>query len=223
MRRLPFALLLTLSGAAFAQAGSTIYVCTDAKGRRITSDRPIVECLDREQKQYGTGGTVKGTLPPSMTADERAAAEDKARKEQEDLQRQAELRRRDRILISRYPTQAPHDHEREESLTRIDDAIASGDRRLLDLQKQHEDLKAQLDKPATDVVRANRLKRAFEENEANQAAQQRLLAAQRDERQRIATRFDEELARLKILWAQQAAMPVKAPASAVKAASQPKR
>ena len=28
-----------------------VYTCVDAKGRRLTADRPIPECTDREQRQ----------------------------------------------------------------------------------------------------------------------------------------------------------------------------
>jgi hypothetical protein len=200
------------AGPALAEDAKppSIYVCVDAKGRRLTSDRPIMECLDREQKQYGTGGTVKGTLPPSMTADERAAAEDKARRAAEERQRQAEVRRRDRLLVNRYPDEASHERERAASLGQLDDAIASGERRLLDLQRQREDLLAQ-QASANDVIKSQRLKRAMDQTEASDAASRRLLEAQRDERQRIATRFDEERTRLKELWAQQA-RPAKAAA-----------
>jgi hypothetical protein len=201
---------------AFAQAARSsspsIYVCVDAKGRRITSDRPIMECLDREQKQYGSGGTVQGTLPPSMTADERAAAEEKARRDAEDRQRLAESRRRDRLLVNRYPDEASHERERAASLQRLDDAIASGERRLLELQRQREDLLAQQQASATDVIKSQRIKRALSQNEESDGASRRLLEAQRDERQRIATRFDEERERLKALWAQQV-RPAKAAAS----------
>jgi hypothetical protein len=195
------------AGPAFAQAG--IYVCVDAKGRRITSDRPIMECLDREQKQYGSGGTVTGTLPPSMTADERAAEEEKARRAAEERQRLAEAKRRDRLLVNRYPDEASHERERAASLQRLDDAIASGDRRLLDLQRQREGLLAQ-QASANDVIKQQRIRRALDQNEESDAASRRLLEAQRDERQRIATRFDEERDRLKVLWARQARQPAKA-------------
>ncbi|MCH2242727.1 MAG: hypothetical protein MK041_12565, partial [Aquabacterium sp.] len=62
--------------AAHAQSPSTasrpaIYSCIDASGRRITSDRPIPECLDREQKLHNRDGSVRGVQRPSMTAAER--------------------------------------------------------------------------------------------------------------------------------------------------------
>ena len=37
-------LLGCLAGLATAQS---IYTCVDGKGRKITADRPIVECIDR--------------------------------------------------------------------------------------------------------------------------------------------------------------------------------
>ena len=53
-------LLVSLLAAAWcceataqARGPVRIYSCIDAKGRRLTSDRPIMECLDREQTQYG--------------------------------------------------------------------------------------------------------------------------------------------------------------------------
>ena len=70
--------VLGAAWAASAQAQG-IYSCIDAKGRRITSDRPIVECLDREQELRGKTGTVREVLPPSYTREERARLEEKAR------------------------------------------------------------------------------------------------------------------------------------------------
>jgi hypothetical protein len=50
-----------------------------------------------------------------------------------------------------------------------------------------------------------RLKHQIEENDQQLQAQQRYVAAQQDELKRVTRRFDEELARLKLLWAQRAA------------------
>jgi orotate phosphoribosyltransferase len=44
--------------ACSAQANSGgIYACTDANGRRITADRPIASCVDREQRVLGNTGS----------------------------------------------------------------------------------------------------------------------------------------------------------------------
>lgn len=195
-------LLVSLLVAAWCcQAGAQthIYSCVDAKGRHLTADRPIMDCLDREQKEYGETGTVKGRLPPSYTAQERAIQDEKIHQAQVAEQRQAEFRRRDRVLLSRYPDAASHQHERAASLARLDDAIAAGQRRVVDLAQQRKELDTQ-SASAKKVAKANQIKRQLDENADNMAAQQRLLAAQRDERQRIASRFDDEFARLQVLW-----------------------
>jgi chromosome segregation ATPase len=194
-------------GAASAQAlpGSVIYSCVDARGQRITSDRPNMECLDREQKQYGSSGIVRGRLAPSLTGDERAAEEERVRKAEEDRARDIERRRRDRVLLNRYPDEASHRSERDDALSRVDSAIATGERRVTDLQQQREQLARDEKAAGTDVIQQNRTRRAIDENEQNLAAQKRLLAAQAEERQRITRRFDDELGRLKSLWAQNAA------------------
>ena len=214
--------LVSLVVAAWCcQAGAQarIYRCVDAKGRRLTADRPIMECLDREQKQYGDNGTVKGKLPPSYTAEERAIEDEKHHQAQVAAQRQAEFKRRDRVLLNRYPNAASHQREREASLARLDDAIGAGEQRLADLARQRKDLEQQ-SAGAKTVAKSNQAKRQLDENAENLSAQQRLLAAQRDERQRIASRFDDEFARLQVLWGSApvtgaTAMAARPPASSV--------
>lgn len=195
-------LLVSLFVAAWCcQAGAQthIYSCVDARGRHLTADRPIMDCLDREQKEYGENGTVKGRLPPSYTAQERAIQDEKIHQVQIAEQRQAEFRRRDRVLLSRYPDAASHQHERAASLARLDDAIAAGERRVVDLAQQRKELEQQA-AAAKNVAKSNQVKRQLDENAENASAQQRLLTAQRDERHRIESRFDDEFARLQVLW-----------------------
>ena len=58
-----------------------IYTCTDARGRKLTSDRPIPECSDREQTVLNPSGTVRAIVPPTLTGPERAALEARQRRE----------------------------------------------------------------------------------------------------------------------------------------------
>ncbi|MDE2605212.1 MAG: DUF4124 domain-containing protein [Burkholderiales bacterium] len=132
---------VVVSGA-WGQAA--IYTCVDGHGRRITSDRPITACADREQKELNPSGTVRRVIGPTLTPNELAAQERQQRLAAEARQREQERRRVDKLLLARYPDQAAHDRARAQAL-------------------QH---------------------------------------AQGSEKQRIAARFDAELARLKLLWAQ---------------------
>ncbi|MDP3834088.1 MAG: DUF4124 domain-containing protein [Hydrogenophaga sp.] len=187
--------------AAHAQ-GSSIYTCVDSKGRRLTSDRPIVECLDREQHQLGNTGTVRKTLPPSYTADERAKLEAQRKLEDEQRARVQEEKRRDRALLIRYPTQVVHDKERAEALAQIDEVVGAVNKRELALVAQRKEIQVELEFYQGDISKApNWLKRKLEDNEKQMVVQKRFLDEQAQEKQRINARFDEELVKLKQLWA----------------------
>lgn len=191
--------LLAATAGAFAQG--TIYTCVDSKGRRLTSDRPIAECMDRPQKELNPSGTVRRVLTPTLTAEERAAAEAKARHEQEEQQRVEEEKRRDKVLAARYPDRAAHDKERAAALRQTDDAIAAGQKRTADLEAQQKKLAAEAGFYKSDPSRMPAaLKRSVEENQQQIAAQKRLLADLQEQRKRINGRFDEELARLAKAW-----------------------
>jgi hypothetical protein len=188
-----------VTASAWAQAG--IYTCVDAKGRRLTGDRPILDCIDREQQELGPTGKVIRKVPPSMTAEEQRAEEEKQRKELEERQRQLEEKRRDRALLSRYPDRATHDKEREKALAAVDEVIATANRRTSELHWQRKKLDAELEFFGGKMEKAPALlKRRIDENENSQAAQRRFIANQEEEKKRINQRYDSELVRLTALW-----------------------
>lgn len=180
---------------------SGIYSCTDSRGRRITSDRPIADCLDREQRELGKTGIVKRVVPPSYTAEERARLEEQRRAEDAERARVAEERRRERALLIRYPNQALHDKERANALAQIDEVIAAVRKRGEALDQERKDIDTELEFYKGDVKQAPPwLKRKIEDNEQQAQVQKRFLGDQQMEKQRINARFDEELAKLKQLW-----------------------
>ncbi len=198
-------LAVALTGTALAQAqapsGPGIYTCIDGRGRTLTSDRPIMECLDREQRELGRTGVTKRVLPPSYTADERAKLETQ-RKAQEEVQaRIAEEKRRDRALLIRYPSQTVHDKERVEALAQIDEVVSAVVRREQSLAKQRQEIGIELEFYQGDVNKApSWLKRKLEDNESQVLVQKRFLDDQAQEKKRINARFDEELVKLRQLW-----------------------
>ncbi|MBU4181211.1 MAG: DUF4124 domain-containing protein [Gammaproteobacteria bacterium] len=192
--------LLVVSTVALAQ-GKGIYTCIDSNGRRITSDRPITECLDREQRELTGSGTVKRVVPPSYTAEERARI-DAQKKAEEALQaRIAEEKRRDRALLIRYPNKPVHDKERADALAQIDEVISAVNKRAQALLDQRKDISAELEFYQNDVSKAPLwLRRKLEDNEQQVAVQQRFVVEQTQEKQRLNARFDEELVKLRQLW-----------------------
>jgi hypothetical protein len=198
-------LVLVLGVPAWAQEAKNaggIYSCVDSKGRRLTSDRPIVDCLDREQKELGNSGTVKRVVPPSYTAQERAKLEVQRKAEELEQARINEEKRRDKALLIRYPNQAVHDKERAEALKQIDDVIDAVKKRGTELTKQRRDIDLELEFYQNDVSKAPAwLKRKIDDNAQQVVIQTRFLNDQAQEKQRINARFDEELAKLRSLWA----------------------
>ncbi len=205
------AVLVGTAGAALAQP--RIYSCIDAQGRRLTADRPIPECLDREQLEYGSSGIVRGRLPPAMSPRERAAQEERKRHEEEESQRAAERRRQDLSLLQRFPDEASHERARTETLGRLDAALRASAQRTQSLAGERAALEAQLQAARDPAARAQ-TQNALDSNAAQTAAHARTQAAQADERARTAARLDEERQRLAPLWA-----PADRPARAASAAS----
>ena len=209
------ALLLGLLAPARAEG---IFTCVDAKGRRLTSDRPIIECIDREQRELTPSGTLKRKIGPSPTADERAAEEEKQRNALEERNRVLEEKRRERALLTRYPDQGTHDKERRAALGRADHMIESANQHTEDLIKDRKRLDLELEFFKNDPSKIPpKLKRQVEESVAAIEAQKRFVLAQEEEKRRISIRFDEELVKLRQLWARRA-MPVTAIAPASTAA-----
>lgn len=201
---------LMLGGYALPSLAQTtsggIYSCTDAKGRRLTSDRPIRECADREQLLLNPSGTVRAVVPPSLTGPERAALEVRQRREAEERARQAEEKRRERALLVRYPNRATHDKERTEALSQITVVRQAAMNRVKELQRQRKELDTELEFYAKDPEKVPpSLRRLVEDNEKSMAVQERFIADQDAEMVRVNARFDEELQRLQLLWAQIAA------------------
>ena len=101
-------LLLTMPLLPVVSHAAEIYSCVDAHGKRLTSDRPISACLDREQRVLSRSGAVKRIVPPSYTPSETAAID--ARNRQEEAQRlQAKAKAKSMAaLLQRYPNASAH-------------------------------------------------------------------------------------------------------------------
>ncbi len=185
-----------------------IYTCVDAKGRRLTADRPIAECTDREQRVLGPSGTERGRVGPLLSDQERAAQEARRRKEAEDRARAIEERRRERVLVARYPDQAAHDAERAAAIAKVDEVTAVAVARVAELRSQRKKLDAEMEFYRRDPSKAPMgLRRQIAEQDDSIALQQRFIASQEDEKRRVHQRFDAELAQLRPLWAAQQAPP----------------
>jgi hypothetical protein len=202
IRQRVLALVCLVAGAAGAAAthAAGIYTCVDASGKRYTSDRPIAECLDREQRVLNKDGSQKQTLPPRMNAQERALAEERQRLQEQAQATQKDAVRRDRNLMMRFPDEDTHQKAREAALDDLRRGIAISERRLNDLLDERKPMSAE-----TEFYKGRRLpfklKSKLEANDAQQQAQRDIIQNQQAEMVRINGLYDAELARLRRLWA----------------------
>ncbi|HCX82114.1 MAG: DUF4124 domain-containing protein [Curvibacter sp. RIFCSPHIGHO2_12_FULL_63_18] len=199
------AITVAASGMVWAQAQPLpggVYTCVDAKGRKLTADRPIVDCIDREQKVLNPSGTVRAKVGPSLTAQEKLDLEQKEKREAEERGRLAEEKRRDRALLTRYPTKGVHDQERAEALAQIEAVAKAATTRLNELVRQRVAIDEEMEFYKKDPNKAPAyVRRQQEENAQSQSVQKRFIAEQDAEARRLNARFDDELVRLRQLWA----------------------
>lgn len=185
-------------GPALAQTGG-IYSCTDAQGKRHTADRPIAECLDRDQRVLNRDGSERRTVPPRMNAEERALAEERKRLQDQAAAAQKDAVRRDRNLMLRFPDEGTHTKAREAALDDLRRGIVGSERRLKELEEERKPLLAE-----TEFYKDRRLpfklKSKLEANDAQQQAQRDIIQNQQTELVRVNALYDSELARLKRLW-----------------------
>ena len=177
-RCFPIAVLfLTMPLLPVISHAAEIYSCVDAHGKRLTSDRPISACLDREQRVLSRSGAVKRIVPPSYTPSETAAID--ARNRQEEAQRlQAKAKAKSMAaLLQRYPNASAHMAARILEAESVISRIREGYTRL-------------------EIVRNEQ---AINENEK---AANNYIFTHRQELMALHMRFDAELALLETLWKQ---------------------
>ncbi|MEO5844204.1 MAG: hypothetical protein ABIQ33_05135 [Caldimonas sp.] len=188
--------------AADAQAGRPIIQC-ELNGKRLTSDRPIPECVHKEQRELNPDGSLKRIIAPTPTADEVAAREQQDRDAKAEAAAKGDALRRDRNLMQRFPDEEAHRKAREKALDELRIStrnsavrIASlvGERKKLDEEKQFY-VNDRVNKPLP-----GGLKQKIDANDAALDAQRSLAQNQVAETERINALYDVELARLKRLW-----------------------
>lgn len=201
--------LVMVSGWVAAQSVDPtrdIYTCVDAKGRKLTSDRKIIECIDREQKILNPSGTLKNRVSPTLTAHEREQLDAQNKALQKENARLEEEKKRDRALLVRYPDEITHHREREEALRHVTLAKQNALAQTTILLEERTQLQNEMDFYAKDPSKApTKLRQQLDAISQALALQGRFMADKDAEIARINIRFDDELARLRPLWRMNAA------------------
>lgn len=204
LRMLPLRRALLCVGAlcstgVLANPGQ-VFTCVAASGRTLTSDRLIGECMDREQRVLGRDGTVLRIVPPTLTAEERGEKDAKDRRAAAEKEAKAEAARRDRSLMQRFPDATAHQKAREAALADIRTSIELSEQRQRELAVERKPLMEEAEFYKGKGLPA-KLRQQLDANEAGTSALRDTQTNQKAELDRVNKLFDQELGRLKRLWA----------------------
>ena len=187
---------------AFAQAAvAEVYVCIDKNGRRLTSDRPIAECIDRPQRILHPNG-VEQVLMPKKTLAERFAEEEEIKAQARKRAQEIEAIRADRILRARFPDEESLERHRVYTISQIERRWQATLEEQASLDSRRKELTAhartrRLENKAPDFAET---KEAAEiEKRSNQIRLQ--VEKARDEISEANKKIDKDLQRLREMWA----------------------
>ena len=195
----PLLLGLLLCTAPWAHAD--IYLCRDANGTLVSSDRLTQDCLTYGGKVIGSDGTVRRRILTMKEQAEQAQAKEAA---QNLARQQRDQQREDRALLLRYPNEAALDAARVNDLNRPQSMIEDAEKQLTTLQRQLKRL--QIDAqfyPQGPLPLELRTK--LDENKVLTKQQTALIQGQKAEIVRINHEYDALRTRMKPLWARASA------------------
>jgi len=193
--RSPSQVLITVALLlALPAARAQLYVCTDARGRTITADRPPPECADRPVRELRSDGSVRRVIEPPLTPEQKAAREAEAKRQREEADRQRAQMRRDLALLETYASETEIEETRNRALGSRQQLIDRAVQRLAEHQRE----KKKLDNEAEFYAKRqmpDKLKRALEANAALTRSEQKIIDDVRADMERVNARFDAELKR----------------------------
>lgn len=195
--------------AAVDDTPPKIYSCVDSQGRRLSSDRPIPECLRQEQRLLNRDGSQRATVPPLLSPEEKARQDRLAQQRAQEQAAAQDQARRDRILLQRYPDLASHDAARARGLAPTQELINRTRNRLADLAGEADRLTTERAKLGFKPVPPELASRVGI-NEATVDAQRNILQNLESERDRLNNQFDQERERLRQLWSSTGGAPAAA-------------
>ena len=193
LRPVLFGLLLCLAQGAHAD----IYLCRDANGTLVSSDRMTNDCLTYGGKVIGPDGTVRRRI---LTIKEQAAQAQAQEAAQNLARQQRDRQREDRALLLRYPNEAALEASRINDLNRpqamIQDARKQLDRLGSQLKQLHIDAQFYPQGPLPLELRTK-----LDENKVLTQQENDLIVGQNAEITRINREYEALRVRLKQLWA----------------------
>ncbi|GAA4021556.1 DUF4124 domain-containing protein [Actimicrobium antarcticum] len=187
--------LAQLPGLAHAQ----IYMCKDAAGRTITSDRPIPECALRPMRELGNNGVTLREIPAPLTAEQKYQKQLAAERQKADAAAALEVRRRDMAILERFRSEREIEFARKRAISGVEEKIRSEQLSYSLAEKQFGEASRDAERyrrngvlPAFHVQKVERARDAVQ-------AEQQLLIQHKHELLKVDAWFDDTLMRFREL------------------------
>jgi hypothetical protein len=177
-----------------------IYMCKDASGHTITSDRPIPECSDRTIREYGKSGNFKRNIPPPPTAEERRKQQEEEDRKKAEEAAAKDQKRADSALIARYRSEIDIDNARKRSLAIVQEQQKRENASLAKAEEQLKQAQTEVDanrKKKTPVPPV--LARKVDDLQSGVNASKKRIQDQDAELAKINAKYDDETKRFKEL------------------------
>ncbi len=185
---------LLLAGSAQAQ----LYVCTDAKGRTYSGDKPPVECADRQVRELRSDGSVRRVIEPPLTPEQKAARAAEEKRQKEEAERQRENMRKDLALLDAYANEQEIEETRNRALASRIAIIERAKKRIEDHAKDRKKIDQEAEFYAKREV-PEKIKRSYQLNDSLVRSEEKIIADAKADMDRVNERFDNDLRRFREL------------------------
>jgi hypothetical protein len=113
-----------------------IFMCKDANGRTISSDRPIPECASRSVDELGRNGQIKRVIAAPLTPEEKRQKQLEEEKRKAEAAAAAEQKNNDRAILERYGNERDIENARQRAIANIQEQIKRSTVAIADADKQ---------------------------------------------------------------------------------------
>jgi len=192
------ALVALLAAIGAGSAHAQLFVCTTSAGKTITADRPPVECPDRPIRELRSDGSIRRTIEPPLTTEQRAERDAEAKRQVEEAERQRGQMRRDLSLLETYGSESEIEATRNRALGDRQVLIERAVKRMDELKHERK----RLDDESEFYVKRDlpeKLRRALAANNELVISQQKIIADTRADMARVNERYDAESKRFREL------------------------
>jgi hypothetical protein len=189
--------LLLLAGLPML-AQAEIYICKDASGKTLTSDRPIPECQDRKVRVLGTNGMTQREIGPPLTEEQKLQRQAEEEKRKAAAAVADEQRRQDRALLARYSKESDIEVARGRAVEPVNDQIKREEVSIATAEKNLTQARAEAAAQPKGKVPSN-LQRKIDDLGQQIADSKKIIGERKDEIAQINARFDQSVKRFREL------------------------